>query len=228
MQRLLVLCLLLLAACGRPLTEAERAFTDTLHGVTLDPARIRLVEGNLIGDVVRHIPARPRLACRDRIWPPPQTDPVPAGTAAVTLFQNIYFRDDLYSDDYLSDYPNRLNLVAAMLLAHEVTHVWQWQNRAVTGYHPLRAASEHVPGTDPYLFDTAVTHDFLDYSDEQQGALVDEFVCCRALDPDGERTERLYEMLRAIFPDVARFSAVPMSGVRLPWESAEISGICSD
>ena len=39
--------------------------------------------------------------------------------------------------------PRSINALSeAMLLAHEMTHVWQWQNRKRTGYHPLRAAAE--------------------------------------------------------------------------------------
>ena len=68
---------------------------------------------------------------------------------------------------------------------------------------------------------------FLDYGYEQQGAIMEEFVCCRALDPGGARTERLYGMLREVFPGIARQSPVPETGVWLPWEGTEIEGICS-
>jgi len=228
MLRLALLCCLVLAACGRPLTVNERAFAATVQGPGLDTAPVRIVKGNLIGDIVKYRPARPQVACRERIWPPPETRLVATATAAFVLFETGYFRDDIFAEDFLLGYPDRMYLPAAMLFAHEMTHVWQWQNRALTGYHPLRAASEHRPGGDPYLFDMSRARAFLDYSDEQQGALVEEFVCCRALDPDGARTQRLYEILQPVFPTIHRRETVPRQGVVTPWEGARLGGICSD
>ena len=52
---------------------------------------------------------------------------------------------------------------------------------------------------------------------EQQGAIMEEFVCCRALDPSGARTERLYGILRDVFPGnvmpSARLDAVALAGL---------------
>ena len=48
-----------------------------------------------------------------------------------------------------------------MLFAHEMTHVWQWQNRQATGYSPLRAAREHDFKADPYLYDISTKTRFL-------------------------------------------------------------------
>ena len=98
-------------------------------------------------------------------------------------------------------------------------------NRDLTGYHPLKAAAEHGDGEDPYLFDVTIEHDFLDYGFEQQGAIVEEYVCCRALAPDAARTQRLHDMLAGVFP----VSSLPQSrahDVLLPWKDAELQGIC--
>ncbi len=222
----LVVCLLLLASCGRPRTSGERYFAATLQGETFDPRPVRIVGTDLIGNRIRSGPARPQIACRERIWPPPEAETVRISTAAIMLFEVGVFREDLYFADYLDGYPEVLRLPQAMLFAHEMTHVWQWQNRARTGYHPLRAASEHKPGGDPYLFDLSRVRAFLDYSDEQQGALVEEFVCCRALDPGGARTQRLYDILTEVFPKIERHSRA--QSVWVPWKDAPISGICSD
>jgi hypothetical protein len=220
------LILLLVASCGRPLTETERAFALTIHGDAIDLDRVRLVRGALVGSVTFRRPARPRVTCRERILPPPTTDFVTASPAAVVLFNRIHFTRDWYIDNYMPRYPERLYLIEAMLLAHEMTHVWQWQNRATTGYHPLRAASEHSSSPDPYLFDLTDTPKFLDYGYEQQGSIVEEYVCCRALAPDAARTRRLHDMLSAAFP----VSRLPGSGrendVVLPWKGAELNGIC--
>ncbi|MVO16949.1 hypothetical protein [Parasedimentitalea huanghaiensis] len=221
----LFLILLLVTSCGRPLTETERAFISQIHGETLDLDRIRLVRGAPVGSVTfRRLP-RPRLTCRERILPPVQDEIVTASPAAVALFNRIFFTKDWYANTYLPAYPDRLYLVEAMLLAHELTHAWQWQNRKQTGYHPLRAAAEHGTRTDPYLFELTADADFLSYGYEQQGSIVEEYVCCRALAPRAPRTKRLHEMLSGAMP-VSDLPQNRESDVYLPWKDAEVSGIC--
>ncbi|MFY2825858.1 hypothetical protein [Ruegeria sp. MALMAid1280] len=218
--------LFLLASCGRPLTDQERAFAGAVQGETLNLDRVRLVEGAPVAPITFYRKERPRLACRERILPPPAEGIVTAKPAAVAVFNKIYFTRDWYLEDYMSDFPEQMNLIAAMLLAHELTHVWQWQNRETTGYHPLRAAAEHGGNNDPYLFDIETSSDFLSYGFEQQGAIVEEYVCCRALDPMAPRTERLHDMLGEHFdlsplPDQRR-----ERDIVIPWGGAKIEGIC--
>jgi hypothetical protein len=195
-----------------------------LHGPTLDTAPIRLGD-RMAPEPLRTVPVRPALACQDRIWPRPKGPTTRGMTTAMAIFQNVHFRDRWYRPDFLAGWPETLPLAQAMLFAHEMVHVWQWQNRAVTGYHPLRAALEHVGSPDPYQFDTATSAPFLSYGYEQQGAIVEEFVCCLALDPEAPRTARLRAMLEPHF-------ALPPEGqalagrVLLPWEGAEVEGIC--
>ncbi len=218
--------LVLLAGCGRPLTEAESAFLQTIHGNSLDQGRMRLVDGALVGEVTFERKPRPRVTCRERILPPVKQEIVTVSPAGVTVFNRIFFAEDWYVDDYLREYPETLNLTAAMLLAHEATHVWQWQNRKITGYHPLKAAVEHSVSDDPYLFDLKDTPDYLSFGYEQQGAIVEEYVCCRALAPQASRTQRLHRMLAKYMP----VRDLPQSGresdVWLPWKGAELHGIC--
>ncbi len=221
-----ILVFLLLAACGRPLTETETAFVQRIHGDTLDTSRVRLVKGAPVGAITFHRKARPRVTCRERILPPPRDEIVTTRPAAVTLYNHIFFTRDWYADNYLPGYPERIYLLEAMLLAHEATHVWQWQNRALTGYNPLKAAAEHGTMDDPYLFDLSETPDFLDFGYEQQGGIVEEYVCCRAIDPQGARTKRLHEMLRKVMP-VSDLPKGRESDVYLPWKDADLGGVCS-
>ncbi|WP_226780468.1 hypothetical protein [Oceaniglobus trochenteri] len=223
---LLPLLLLALAACARPLSVEERAFAATVQGAALNPAPVRIAKGALIGNITRTRPPRPALACRERIRHP-ETGDVRISTAAFVLFDRMFAARRVYRDNYLPGYPDTLPLARAMFIAHEMTHVWQWQNRAVTGYHPLRAAAEHRPGADPYLFDLKAGQDFLSFGYEQQGGIVEEFVCCRALDPEGARTRRLYQMLRPYFPGLEPHSRVARAAVTLPWKDAPTAGICS-
>lgn len=227
--RRLLAGLVLLAAvagCGsRALTPAEAAFARSIHGEGLDLSRVRLMQDAPLGAVTFRRQPRPRVSCRERILPPAKDEIVTTRPAAVTLFNRVWFTRDWYLDEYVPEYPDKLHLVEAMLLAHELTHVWQWQNRARTGYHPLRAAAEHGGGADPYLFEGASHSDFLDYAYEQQGAIVEEYVCCRALAPKAARTRRLHEMLAAVMP-VSPLPQSRESDVYLPWRDAELDGIC--
>ena len=222
---LAALAILALATCGRPLTEDEARFATLMHGDQIDTARIRLVEGSPAGSVTFKRKPRPRLSCREKILPPTKEEIVTTRPAAMTLFNKVLFTEDWYVENYLPNYPGKLHLVEAMLFAHEMTHVWQWQNRARTGYHPLRAAAEHSVD-DPYLFDLSGAPDFLSYGYEQQGAIVEEYVCCRAIAPAAPRTRRLHQMLVSTFPVADLPNSRRESDVYLPWKDAELKGIC--
>ncbi len=219
------LCLFIcLAACGRPLTPAEKSFATQIHGATLDTARIRAIHGGPLGSVTYKRPKRPRLACRELILPEPSTDIVTVGPAAMVIHNKVYFSDDWYLEDYLPNYPQELDLVTAMLFAHEITHVWQWQNRSKTGYTPMRAAREHRSAADPYLYEINTKTRFSDYAYEQQASIVEEYVCCAALDPEAPRTKRIERLLKGAFP--LQKLKIP-NRILLPWKGAKIEGICS-
>lgn len=218
---------MILAGCGRPLTEKEQAFAASITGDTLDFSKVRLVRGAPLAAVTFRRQARPRVTCRERILPPAKNEIVTARPAAVALFNRVLFTREWYVDDFLRTSPDALLLTEAMLLAHELTHVWQWQQRKLTGYHPWRAAREQLTSDDPYLFDLDTSPRFLDFGFEQQGTIVEEYVCCRALAPAAKRTERLHTMLS----EVMRVRPLPADGQRemdvlLPWKGAELQGIC--
>lgn len=223
MRFLACLSLLLLMSCGRPLTEGEASFAAQIHGESLNTSRIRFVDGALIGKTTYQREKRPRLACRERILPEPTSDTVTVSPAAYVIHNKVFYSKDWYAPDFLPNYPQAMSLIHAMLFAHEIVHVWQWQNRRQTGYSPLRAASEHGGGRDPYLFDVDTKTRFLDYAYEQQASIVEEYVCCAALDPKAPRTKRLEQMLKGAFP-LGRLT-IP-DRVVLPWDGAETEGIC--
>ena len=228
MRAVLLFALLLLAACGRPLTEGERALARVTHGDAVDLDRIRFHDGALVGSYVWERPARPRSSCRERIWPPGRPgELVEVSPGAIALFNRVFYRTDLYRPDYAPGFPDRIFLAEAMLFAHELTHIWQWQNRARTGYHPFLAAREHTRSPDPYLFELE-TADFLSYGYEQQGAIMEEYVCCTVLDPDAPRTERLRRMLAREIPVGDLDAALGEAQVIVPWSGVELRGICSD
>ncbi|MBE3640138.1 hypothetical protein [Mangrovicoccus algicola] len=225
MRSLLLIAALALAGCAtRPLTGTETAFLATTHGPGLDASRISLTKGAIIGRWPITRPARPAVTCREKIWPPEEGE-VTGHAAGVTVFDRILIARRIHAGDYLPDYPDTLPLPQAMFLAHEATHVWQWQHRATTGYAPWKAAAEHGVSDDPYLFEIAPGRDFLDYGYEQQASLVEEYVCCRALDPEGARTGRLRALLARYFPGMADHESARR--IALPWNGVEAKGICS-
>jgi len=221
-MRMLVL-LLLLAACGRPLSPAETAFAGALFGPETAAPPVSFRAAAPVGAVPRTYPTRPRTTCREKILPPNDDPTFEARTAGVTLWTHVITNPDWYAEDYLAGWPERMNLVAAMFFAHEMTHVWQWKNRAQTRFTPLRAGLEHVRVTDPYLFETG-GGSLLDYPYEQQASLVEEYVCCVTLDPGGARTERL----RALLSEHLPLRELPRArAVLLPWPEAPITGMCA-
>ncbi len=225
LRKVLLCALVLLAGCAtRPLTETEKSFLGTALGPGLDAGQITLAKGAFIGTWPMTRPARPSVTCREKIWPPEQGT-VTGYVGGVTAFDRIMIARRIYDTDFLGGYPETLPLARAMFLAHEATHVWQWQQRKLTGYAPWKAAAEHGVSEDPYLFDIAGDRDFLDYAYEQQASLVEEYVCCRALDPEGARTGRLRALLDPYFPGMAGEEAAGQ--VRIPWSKAETRGICS-
>lgn len=225
MRILLISCLIFLSACGRPMTKNEAAFARMLHGDTLDISQVRIVDGAPTRAVTFRREPRPRTTCRERILPPATSEIVTSKPAAVAFYNHLLFDNKWYLDDYLPDYPDRIGLIAAMLFAHEVAHAWQWQNRRETGYSPWRAAFEHRGTSDPYLFNLERAPAFNDFGFEQQGAIVEEYVCCRALDPTAPRTARLHTLLAEVMP----VQPLPQSrafAVGLPWDGVKIEGIC--
>lgn len=227
MLRLFILVLLVLSGCGRPLTSNEIAFSDTLFGAHVDTDRVRFVKGHFAQSYTFQYQARPRVTCTERIYPPSQTqtDTITTSPGAIALFNKVFYRTNLFLEDYGYAVQGRGNLYALMLFAHEMTHVWQWQNRKRTGYHPLRAAREHKPGHDPYLFELGSQPDFLSFPYEQQASIVEEYVCCRALAPKAARTQRLHDMLGRAMP-VAQLSQIAPDHAFVPWKDVQTRGIC--
>lgn len=189
-----------LSACARGLTPQERQMTTELMGQSIDAERARWIEFGVIGMTSRTYPTRPQITCRERIGPAPTGPSFQGRTAGAVAWDHVLTSPDWTLPNYLEGYPNRINLVAAMFFAHEMVHIWQWQNREITGYSPFKGLSEHRPGIDPYLFDPEQEIQFLQMGYEQQAALVEEFICCRTLAPDAPRTQRLYDTLSQAMP----------------------------
>ncbi|MBT0958615.1 hypothetical protein IV417_14590 [Alphaproteobacteria bacterium KMM 3653] len=226
MRRLILIGLLCLTgACGRPLTEPERAYVADLTGSEVDADKVRIMRGGILSVVQFRFPARPRVTCQERLFPPSEEKILTGSPAAAVLHNWIYFNRGNFLPDYVPEYPERFYLYDAMVFGHETVHVWQWQNRDKTGFTPLRAVREHQLSDDPYLFDIDKEQSFSDFGYEQQGSVMEEFICCQALAPHSARTDRLRELLRPHFP-VARLEKLAQSTVIPPFDSVDLGGIC--
>ncbi len=204
-------CVLLLGGCTRALTPDERAFAADLLGPGLDPDKVRVAHG--MGFVVP--PATPKRVPRslpvdspphegtcDRIAPQPPSGPPPAWA----LYNRVHLVAELYQPDLAMGWPDYALYPEALVMAHELVHVWQWQNRRRTGYHPVRAALESLVNLDPYFYASRETSAFLTYGYEQQAALVEDYLCYALYDPANKRRRDLRVILSPHFP-VGRLDA---------------------
>lgn len=200
---------LALAACARPLTEAEETLARDLFGPSLDTSGVTIAQGLGAAPPIKTVPASLTVltgtdqACVRTPQPrgarPPQ---------AFALWNRMHFDSALYSSDMALGWPHGLRFPNAIILAHELTHVWQWQNRAKTGYTPARAVAESWRLADPYYSASGADAAFFAFGYEQQAALVEDFVCFTIANPDHPRRAELREILAPVLPVEAFEKAV--------------------
>ena len=189
---------LLVSACTRPLSDSETAFARAMFGDGLDTSEVRVTQGLGLAPLVRTVPVSTR-----RVVPPDDAcvrtpSPVRPPPRAFALRNRVHFTRDLYSSDMMAGWPKGLRVPHALIMAHELVHVWQWQNRATTGYRPLKAAAESVRIADPYFY--GATGEFARLGYEQQAALVEDWLCYAVLDRDDPRKAELEATLLPVFP----------------------------
>lgn len=192
-------CLLVFSGCSRPLTDAERTFANDLFGPSLDTSKVRVTYDVGITPLYQTVPTNLRLvvptenACVRTPQPfgaqPPQ---------AFALGNRLHFASELYSSDMLLQWPERMRVPHAIIFAHELVHAWQWQNRAQTRYHPLRAVAESLSLADPYFSEGNA--EFFSYGYEQQAAIVEDYVCFTFANPTHPRRQELREILEPVLP----------------------------
>lgn len=195
----LLAILSLLAACSRPLTPAEEAFANDLFGEGLDTSKVRVTQGLGVVPLYRTVPGKVTLvegtdrACLRTPQPrgaqPPQ---------AFALGNRLHFDTGLYSTDMIVRWPDAMRVPQALIFAHELTHAWQWQNRAVTGYSPARAVAESIELADPYFSEGQAP--FFSFGYEQQAAIVEDYVCFAFANPNHPRRAELRAILAPVFP----------------------------
>lgn len=203
---LLLSVLVALGACARPLSPTETAVAKSLFGDTLDTSAVTVTAG--IGALPLPRPVRtvgpgvapPRAAPEDLCVRKRSTSRTWRWPAAFVLRNDVFFSYDFYLADTFGGFPESVPYPSALIMAHELVHVWQWQNRARTGYTIRGSAGETVATVDPYWFTAARDAEFLRYGYEQQGAILQDFVCYALFDADDPKRDELAALLRPVFP----------------------------
>ena len=205
---LAVLCLL--AACARPLTPSEVAFAEDLFGPTLDTQKVRILPAPYWPQDVqapRAVRGTDKACVRvpqPRGAQPPQ---------AFALGNMMHFSGPLQARDMTLAWPRGLRFPQALIFAHEMTHVWQWQNRAWTGYTPLRAVAESIALADPYFSASGEAPLFFAFGYEQQAAIVEDYLCFTIANPGHPRRLELRALLEPVFPVDAFEAAIDRQGL---------------
>ncbi len=195
----IVLSLVVLAACtGRPMSTGERTLAADIFGPSLDTNQVRVKRGFQgappEGDG-KPLPERKKIEIRpgvcDRVSPTPPEGPPPAWA----LYNTVHFSREWYRDDTAPGWPEQILLPQTLIMAHELVHVWQWQNRRLTGYRPAKAGLESVFNKDPYFYVPAEGEGFLKYGFEQQATLLEDYLCYAIFDPANARRSKIRAIL---------------------------------
>lgn len=190
---------LLLSACSRPLTEAETQFAEDFFGSSLDASKVRVAQGLGVTPLYRTVPGEVRVVeGTDRAC---LRTPQPRGAQPPQAFavgNRLHFDSELYSSDMMLAWPEAMRVPQAIIFAHELTHAWQWQNRARTGYTPLRAVAESIELADPYFSEGEEA--FFNFGYEQQAAIVEDYLCFAFANPNHPRRAELRAILAPVFP----------------------------
>ncbi|MEI4261169.1 hypothetical protein [Roseovarius sp. D0-M9] len=203
---ILLMALAVLAGCARPLTQNERRFASDIIGPRLDLDAVRIARGFAplppapaapdTSDVYPIVEENTVTGLCTRSAPEPRSGP-PPGWA---LWNRVHFSHEFYRADLAPAWPEAARFPQALVLAHELVHVWQWQNRHITGYRPARAALESVMTMDPYFYVPGPGASFLDFGYEQQASLLEDYLCHALYDPAGPRRAELRPLLAPYFP----------------------------
>lgn len=206
-----LLALVCLTACSRPLSDTEVEMSHIVFGDSLDTEKVRVRAG--IGVLPLPPPKPPAVPAPDaapdaapRKLPKGVCDRVPqpnrkiAFPAGFVLWNQVFLKRDFYRDDMFEGWPERLPMPQALLMMHELVHVWQWQNRDRTGYTPGRSGAESLRKGDPYYWPGREAGAYLSYNFEGQAAMVEDYMCMTLFDPDHPRRAELEALITPVLP----------------------------
>lgn len=189
---------LLFVGCGRPLTESEVALGQDIFGDSIAFEDVRIVKD--FGLTPPPNRARVTVDLRRPAEDPCVRVPSPPRNAAPPGFavgNVIFLSDGFYSVDSGFLWPEAVRLPHTLIFAHELVHVWQWQNRERTGYAPWRALAEGI-GADAYFYRPDDGEQFLGFGYEQQASIVEDYLCYLILDPSDPEIDELRSLVAPI------------------------------
>lgn len=196
------------SACARGLGPGEADFADALFGASLDRESIVVQAGaglhpppeDPLPEVAEQAPPAPSQlpegVCT-RLPSPREGFQWPAG---VVFWNRVVLKRDFYRADMFEGWPRAVPMPHALLMAHELVHVWQWQNRARTGYDPATSGSESLHSRDPYWYVPEGNREFLTFGYEQQAAMIEDYVCYTMFEPQAARRAELRALIDPVLP----------------------------
>ena len=199
-----IAAVLSLAACGRPMTEGEVSFSSEIltRQIDFDVVRFsgqeergrQLAKRQLEADLKAQEKMGERTEGTERLL---SGLPALFGASAMVIGNTVFFDRSVYSADFSASPIDG----DRWLMAHELTHVWQWQNSDLTGYSFAKVVSEHIAfGNEVYLYKLTSGKAFTDYRFEQQGKIVECYAMLRQVHPNHPVTQRHERLIRAQFP----------------------------
>ena len=188
MDRVMVILAIaaILVSCGRNLTPNEAAFLGTVQGNNIEYEKVRIVRGG-VQDLRK-------------------------GFGAMATGNVIHFNRSNYRNDFVPTGPGEVSyLEDRILLAHEATHVWQFQNLDLTGCTLGKMIDEHRLFKDhvyEYSKPPSPSKAFLSYRCEQQAEIVGDWVELRERqDPSAPIYERLIRSAMPVDKLLSKFGA---------------------
>ena len=203
---------LALAACSRPMTDGEITYGSQYFTQNLAFEDVRFSGNEARGRRVAKQQLERELgtAAGSASENSQKIASLPSlfGADALVVGNTVFFDREYYSSD-ISQSPINSD---RWLMAHELTHVWQYQNRDMTGYSFAKVVSEHVRfGDDVYDYTLVNGKRFTDYRFEQQGKIVECYAMLKEVSPNGANTRKHEKLIRAEFPLDALMARIGMS-----------------
>ncbi|UWQ08455.1 hypothetical protein [Aliiroseovarius crassostreae] len=215
------------AGCARPLTPNERALAQEVFGDSFDPDPVRVRIGIGLAALPAQAPSDgraarlaektgqdggrpapvsgkdiPNDAC-DRVATPDAVGwRFPAG---FVLGNQVFLVRAAYRPDMFAGWPVALPMAQSLLMAHELVHVWQYQNRARTGFTTLKSGAESFREGDPYYWPDKGHNTLLAFNFEAQATIVEDYLCYSLLLPDHPKRAELAALIGDTLPVTRNF-----------------------
>lgn len=222
---LILACVMAILAGCRSLTVNETEFANKIYSdvVDLEPVRLHRISlwrghteesirTELSEDLIRNNALAEHVVNKEAFLNS-ALKVLNSQAEAVVLGNNIYYLSSTYKADFAPGFPNIVNVTELGLLAHELVHVWQHQNRCRTGYSLLAIALERLRIDKPYEYQIVPGKSFLDYRFEQQGAIMQTYVMLAFSTADPEALRQHRELLEQEF-DLKDFRSKLLASTR--------------